>query len=786
MNFLNFIKTNNKNHKSVRIKTDIGDKYLNVKLDQTYESLDILSLKVFQKDLYRLFDSDYAIIVGRVNGNQNTGIPNCRISVFIPKDEETITSPTNLEDIKKIQAASLYTYESVFDRDENGKVYNLLPKYSKNRNFNGFPDNDYGIGATPKTPVGTFPEKEEILANDSLVYVYDKYYKYTTVTNESGDYILVVPANKTFTVNMSCDITDIGRFSTIPSLLKLQGYPDNFFKNDNTTINDDLPLQSLPNIDIQNIPITTIPLWSQDSENTEVGINRLDFSLNKKIEPYVTVIGNYFTQNKSSWWGDRISFRLILGLRHFCFRALGRNWQWDYVIPFINIMVFKNRYCTLRGGKAEYDPFDIRFILADTCDAATARGTLGGSVTDSLFLQRHDRGNIDIKVFSIKNTLDENQCDQLNSLGTTNDQNAVNILGQYNTDTDIELLEENKYSKFINNGNFITLIPTNRKKVITNEEGNLIEVPFDSDKGVFTEFRGYFICTHLDEVDNPPTRNRTGKIRLKIPQEFDYRHNPLSWVWKHFKFEFGEVYSVAQYNEVRFANFNQNQEAGDDTFVEPNKTSGFDEQTNIFFTGIINEDNENIGYRPNNNSDIDFTSFYNHITLLGLDKDTPPDVLDNPSTGGGVDLDAPEDTNIYNFRFSIEGDSLDSPIIHTFTVRRTYINEELNEVEFTDIIINNILIENKPNPLNSSYSSFTYFITKSNNLTPLYEQTLTPTTVTGNLPDPIIITKNQISIAYPESIFSTYLGEYDAKLGIKNTITGNANYLPIKIRVISQ
>ena len=96
MNFLNFIKSNNNNHKSIRINTKIGDKFINVNLDQTYESLDILSLKVFQKDVYRLFESDYGIVVGRVVGNNGAGIPNCRISAFVQIDEEPIESPTNL------------------------------------------------------------------------------------------------------------------------------------------------------------------------------------------------------------------------------------------------------------------------------------------------------------------------------------------------------------------------------------------------------------------------------------------------------------------------------------------------------------------------------------------------------------------------------------------------------------------------------------------------------------------------------------------------------------------
>jgi hypothetical protein len=767
MSFLNFLKGTNKNHKSVRVKTSMGDKFINVNLDQTHESLDILSLKVFQKDLYRLFDSDYSIIVGRVNGNGGVGIPNCRISVFIPFDEEEITEPTKIDDIKKLHIASVYTYESVYDRDLDGNVYNLLPKYGKNRNFNGFPDNDYAIGATPKTPVGTFPEKEEILANDSLAYVYDKYYKYTTTTNESGDYILVVPSNRTFMVNMSCDITDIGRFSTTPPLLKTQGYADSFFKNENTQINDELPLEALPNVEIQNIPITTKPLWSQDSENTNVGINRLDFFLNKKVQPYTTVIGNYFTPNTSTWWGDRINFRALIGLRSLCvgfgdckeasnnnyieiwlgirirfriniiinwriFNGLtifggyylylpllpdvnigkirippidiyipifnnrcitllniatnvknsdGSDFQQDcatncniqpadnfdindcskfcfgfkvkYIIPFFNFVFFRNRYCTLRGGKTKLDPWDLRFVLADACTRSTALQKLGGEITEGLFLDNHEGGEVDIKVFSIKNTINDFECNRINNLSPSD---SADLIG-YDEVTNIQVLESNVYAKYINDGNFIVFLPTNRKKVITNEEGDLIEIPFDSEKGVFTEFRGYFYLTHLGQVDNPPTQHRTAKIRLKIPQFFDYRHNNLLWVFKHYVFQYGEVYSVAQFNEVRYASFDQNQEGGDDDMLQPFKTKGWDEQTNIFFTGVLNDVDNNIYYQPNNNPDIDYTTFYNHITYLG--QDGKIEGIDNSGEPPAVPPQPPQppttDLSTYHAQFRKNG-----------------------------------------------------------------------------------------------------------------------------------
>jgi hypothetical protein len=666
MNFFNFLRSNNKNHKSIRVKTNIGDKYINVKLDQTYESLDILSLKIFQKDIYRLFDADYGVIVGRVLGT-GVGIPNCRISVFVPIDENEEIVPTNLDDIKKIEALALYPYQTVYDKDSSGKIYNLLPKYAKNRNVNGFPDNEYGIGATPVTPVGTFPEKEEILVNETVAYVYDKYLRYTTVTNESGDYILTVPSNRSYTITMCCDITDIGKFSTTAALLKLEGYTDNYFNETGTLINEDIPLERLPNIDIQNLPIYVNPLWSQNQENTNVGINRLDFNISKKIRPFSTVIGNYFTQNKKSWWGDRIAFRVVMGLRNLCVPLVGGcqatntstwfsvyfkfylklclGWVGDYdvfnisyntaggsgcgfsmcfgfeikyILPYFNMAFNENKYCTLNGGKVKYEPWDIRFVLADTCSRNDALGKLGGDITDSLFIQTHETGTIDIKVMTIKNSIPDTICDTLNNLPLDN----TTLSTTYDFDKEIELLQSNKYIKYIKDGSFVVILSPNRKKVITNEEGDLIEVDSDSDVGVFTQFRGYFYITHLDSPDNPATQNRTGKIALKIPQYFDYNQNGTNWIWKHFIFDAGEIYSVAQLNEVKNSNFSTDDEFGEDDMLVVDKAKGFDEQTNILYTGFFEEDNkDNTTYKRNVNEYLTYKSFYNHIVTLGFDGD---------------------------------------------------------------------------------------------------------------------------------------------------------------------
>ena len=565
MRILNFLNSNNDKHKSIRIKTEIGDKFLNVNLDQTYESLDILSLKIFQKDVYRLFDSDYGIIVGRVNA-KNVGIPNCRVSVFVPIDEDTVTNPLTLDDIKKIEAAAIYPYETVYDKDAQGKIFNLLPKYSRNRNLNGFPDNEYGIGATPKSPVGTFPEKEEILVNETLVYVYDKYYKYTTITNESGDYILTVPANRNYTVNMSCDITDIGRFSTTPAILKLRGLSSNFFTPDGLKINVDLPLESLPNIDIQNKPITVKPLWSQNTDNTNVGINRLDFELiiGDKIEPFVTVIGNQFSQNGNHYWYYHDS----------------------------------NNFTQYPNGHANN--------------------------TNDIQLEFKEGHRLAIEVYTIKNTVTEYYANELNNGDSLYD----NIYNDYNIDNDISLLVKDKdYIEYQSvdgsaggAGNFILQLRCNRNKVITDEIGNLISVDDDNVKGIFTSFRGYFYMTDtVGGFASPNGTDRVDRIRLKVPHLFDYKPRILSWVWKHYKFDFGNIYSVAQRLEV--------EGAGIPAIGSTENEEQTNNQTNILYIGYEQLGTTNTSIKRvniNNSNGGRYKNFYNHLKLVNSNGDVYP------------------------------------------------------------------------------------------------------------------------------------------------------------------
>ena len=72
--------------KNIRIRTTPNgdDKYLKLKLEQDFDFIEILSIKISQEDAYRKFCSDYGVVVGRVIMNNGIGVPNAKVSIFIP------------------------------------------------------------------------------------------------------------------------------------------------------------------------------------------------------------------------------------------------------------------------------------------------------------------------------------------------------------------------------------------------------------------------------------------------------------------------------------------------------------------------------------------------------------------------------------------------------------------------------------------------------------------------------------------------------------------------------
>ena len=277
---------------SIRIKTDVGkdsDKYLKISLDQDYDFIEILSLNITQEDAYRKFSSDYGVIVGRVIINSGFGVPNAKVSVFIP-----------LDDIDKTDSviSGLYPYEIITDKNSDGIRYNILPKESETNN-------------DCFTPIGTFPTKREVLDNDVMLGIYCKYYKFTTTTNHAGDFMIFGVPLGTYTVHVDADISDIGEASQRPYDLIRQGAPDKIFES-GTKFKSGSNLDKLPQVKSANMGVNVQPFWG-DTESYEIGITRLDVDLNYNIVPAAIFVGSIFGDQDKHSINKHCSPRQLLG-----------------------------------------------------------------------------------------------------------------------------------------------------------------------------------------------------------------------------------------------------------------------------------------------------------------------------------------------------------------------------------------------------------------------------------------------------------------------------------------
>lgn len=258
--------------KSFRIRTDVGkDKVVHVNLQQDYSFLEILSLKINQIDTYKLHVSNYGLLVGRVLANGNFGIPNVKVSVFIPLDDED----SLLSDIK-----NLYPYMTTSDKDSEGRRYNLLQDSSN--------DECYRV-------VGSFPNKRLVLDNDNYIEVFDKYYKFTTVTNKSGDYMLPFIPTGNQEVHTDLDLSDIGILSQRPIDLMYKGYTETLFDNARQ-FKESTNLNNLAQIISQNNSVHIYPFWG-DSNLEEIAISRCDIEIQYKFEPTCVFFGSIVSDN---------------------------------------------------------------------------------------------------------------------------------------------------------------------------------------------------------------------------------------------------------------------------------------------------------------------------------------------------------------------------------------------------------------------------------------------------------------------------------------------------------
>lgn len=261
---------------SYRIRTQLGvNKSVKVKLEQDYEFLEILSLKFLQSEVYLRECSDYGVIVGRVSVNDGFGIPNVKVSVFLPLSRQDEVNPI---------ISDIYPYKSLNELNEDGYRYNLLP---------------YKKSYSAHVPTGTFFDKEDVLTDPTLIEVFDKYYKYTVRTNDSGDFMIFGAPIGTQTLHFDIDLSDIGEFSLSPQDLIRAGLATEA-QVAGTSFRSSTNLNELPQIISINRDIQVEPLWGQEDLCT-VGITRADIDLteaaNVNITPTAIFMGSIFSSN---------------------------------------------------------------------------------------------------------------------------------------------------------------------------------------------------------------------------------------------------------------------------------------------------------------------------------------------------------------------------------------------------------------------------------------------------------------------------------------------------------
>lgn len=276
---------------TVRIRTtpNGSDKYLKVKLEQEFDFIEILSLKISQEDAYRNFCSDYGVVAGRVIINSGFGVANAKVSIFIPIDDEDESNP---------HIKGLYPYEIVSDKNSDGIRYNVLPRTSET-------DNECF------TPIGTFPTKREVLDNPDMLGVYCKYYKFTTTTNNAGDFMMFGVPVGTYTIHVDVDISDIGIASQRPYDSISQGTPEKFFDSP-TKYKGGTNLDKLIQVKSSNIGVNVQPFWG-DLESCEIGISRVDIDLNYNIQPSAIFMGSIYGDQEKNSVNKRCRPRMAMG-----------------------------------------------------------------------------------------------------------------------------------------------------------------------------------------------------------------------------------------------------------------------------------------------------------------------------------------------------------------------------------------------------------------------------------------------------------------------------------------
>lgn len=264
---------------NIRLRTTPGgvNQNINVSINQDFDFIEILSLKISQDEAYRRFSSDYGVVVGRVIVNNGVGVPNAKVSVFIPIDDEDKLDP---------EIFGLYPFEVVTDKDDEGLSYSLLPSSNKGKD-------------ECHSTVGRLESKRQIQDNPESEMIYCKYYKFTTTTNDSGDYMIFGLPIGAHNLHVEADLSDIGFLSQKPYNLISEGSNEKLFKSPNQFKNIEETVSPVQLKKVSPVSVNVIPFWG-DEEQFEIGITRLDVDLLVNIRPTAIFMGSLITDNEKN------------------------------------------------------------------------------------------------------------------------------------------------------------------------------------------------------------------------------------------------------------------------------------------------------------------------------------------------------------------------------------------------------------------------------------------------------------------------------------------------------
>lgn len=276
---------------NIRLNTNPGSsKNINVSINQDFDFIEILSLKISQDEVYKRFSSNYGVIVGRIIVNKGVGVPNAKVSVFIPIDDEDKLDP---------EIFGLYPYEVVTDKDSEGRPYSLLPSKTN------------GKGEC-HVKVGTFDTKRQIQDNPESEEIYCSYYKFTTTTNNSGDYMIFGVPIGAHNIHVDIDVSDIGVLSQKPYNMINEGSNQNLFKSPNQFKGSNETISPIQNKKITPVSVNVIPFWG-DKEQFDIGITRQDIDLLMNITPSALFMGSAITDNEKNSINKKCRPRKKLG-----------------------------------------------------------------------------------------------------------------------------------------------------------------------------------------------------------------------------------------------------------------------------------------------------------------------------------------------------------------------------------------------------------------------------------------------------------------------------------------